>query len=279
MQAVSARQSRAAYRHELRTLAYVTLDQANGGIVRNLNPRGLSIQAVAALQDHQRVRVRFELKSPRVRVDSQGVVAWTKPSGQCGIHLVDLPERTARQINEWIFGDLLESIARNSAHDRPIFHAVAVTTLPEQDGLILSAAPRPTIQLETAPAWSDAQPWLHLQRQKTYAESLAPAAPLDWLSRPVSGKTLAWTVDSLIMVAAYLLFSFVFLSITHELPSGALGLATALGAAIFVPAFYGGFTYFFGGATLGTRLSQIAGSGAEEDKAREAKNRVSTAEN
>jgi PilZ domain/RDD family len=285
-----ARQSRTLYRHELRTLSYVTLDEANGGIVRNLSPQGVGVQAVAALHPKQRVRVRFELRSPRLRVDSQGEVAWTEPSGQCGIRFVETPLRTGPQIKEWIFGNLLDSIFRD-AHDPPILKAAARSTpAAADDGLILSAAPRPAIQLEPARASSDAQPFL-LPREDLHGKELpgqdlqradparaeAPeenlddfspsASPqLDWLFRPLSARTLAFLIDSLIMIAAFLLFAFVFLCITHELPVWPLGLEAAFGAAIFVPAFYCGLTYMLGGTTPGARLAHIAGYASQDDE-------------
>ena len=69
-----ARQARSKHRHDLRTLTYVTLDQANGGIVRNLSHEGIGVQAVAALRPNQQVRVRFELRWPRLRVEARGEV-------------------------------------------------------------------------------------------------------------------------------------------------------------------------------------------------------------
>ena len=270
---IPARRARAQYRHELRTLAYVTLDDANGGIVRNLNPQGVRVQAVAALQQKQSVRIRFELKSPRLRVDSRGEVAWADPSGQCGIRFVDLPARSAVQIKEWIFGELLGSIFRENVHDRLILQSPSAAIHAEDDGLILSSAPRPAIQLQAVAARPEPQPVFPLHREDahTIEEQVAREADpqLDWLSRPLSGRTLALLVDSLIMIAAFLVFSFVFLSITHELPRWPLGLAAALGAAIFVPASYCGFTYAFGRSTLGARLAQIAGHGDGSDEQRE----------
>ena len=134
MQAVSfperqtlAGQTRTHYRHALRTLTYVTLDQANGGIIRNLNHEGVAVQAVAPLREQQRVRLRFELRFPRLRVDTYGEVSWASSSGQCGIRFVDLPERTSHQINEWIFSNLLDAIARDAGHPHSIFGASVVS--------------------------------------------------------------------------------------------------------------------------------------------------------
>src|SRR5450631_930394 len=85
-----ARQARAKHRHELRTLTYVTLDQANGGVVRNMSHEGIGVQAVAAVRPRQQVRVRFELRYPRLRVEARGEVAWSTFSGECGIRFLDL---------------------------------------------------------------------------------------------------------------------------------------------------------------------------------------------
>ena len=93
-----ARQTRTQYRHELRTLTYVTLDQANGGIVRNMTHDGIGVQAVAALRPMQQLRLRFELRAPRLRVETRGEVMWSTPSGQCGIRFLDLPPRISRQL-------------------------------------------------------------------------------------------------------------------------------------------------------------------------------------
>src|SRR5258708_12300111 len=82
---------RAHPRQTLRSLAYVKLDQANGGIIRDLTESGMAIQAVAPLQPDQQLNLRFELLSPRVRIDAQGRVAWANSSGQAAIHFLGLP--------------------------------------------------------------------------------------------------------------------------------------------------------------------------------------------
>src|SRR5579872_7336068 len=109
-----ARQTRAQHRHQLRTLTYVTFDQANGGVVRNLTHEGIGAQVVAAVRPRQQLRLRFELRYPRLRVETRGEVVWATFSGQCGIRFLDLPQKTSRQIKEWIFGNLLEEISLHS---------------------------------------------------------------------------------------------------------------------------------------------------------------------
>jgi PilZ domain len=260
MEAVSspARLERTQHRQELRTLTYVALDESNGGIVRNLNCQGIAVQAVAAPHAHQMVRVRFELRSPRVRVEARGEVTWTNAQGQCGIRFVDLSPRTKRQINEWIFGQLLAGLPQ---HPPPIgsMFASAGQALPEaevDDGLIVSPSPRRVIQLQP--------PLFRVRRLPEAGDGVTavddvtpnPMVDLDWLSQPVSAKSLARAFDMLIVAAAFLLFSVIFLSINEELPKWAW--AIALGTAIFAGLFYWGFFALFGGSSIGSRLAKLA---------------------
>src|SRR6266446_5863348 len=275
MQVVSfpARQARTHYRHERRTLTYVTLDEANGGIVRNLSHEGVAVQAVAPLRQEQRVRLRFELRFPRLRVDASGQVSWASRSGQCGIRFVDLPASTRHQIDEWIFSNLLDALARDAAHPRPIFEASMVSMVrgdsvaEQDDGLTLSSAARPAIRLEPDFSSQDEPPIL-LQRREEDRGSLAddPHAQLSWLSRRLSGRSLAWLVDGLVVIAALLLFAFIFLSIAHELPPWPLTLGAASAAAVFLAATYRAVFGVFGGPSLGARLAQAASSLEEESE-------------
>jgi hypothetical protein len=234
-----ARPARARHRHQLRTLTYVTLDQANGGVIRNLSREGIAVQVVAAVRPRQQMRVRFELRYPRLRVETRGEVIWATFSGQCGIRFLDMSPRLARQIDEWIFGNLLESAP-------PI----------ENDGLMMSAAPVKVIELPHRP-----EPVRHNKD----AEIPEPVAEdLDWLSQPLSGRSLAWTVNSLAVVAGLLLFALIFLSVTHERPRWPL--ATTGGAAILVAALYWGFFKVFGGPSPGARLARLAGYYVEEEE-------------
>jgi hypothetical protein len=290
MQAVSfpARHARAQYRHELRTLTYVTLDDANGGIIRNLNHEGVAVQAVAALRPQQSVRLRFELRFPRLRVEAGGQVSWASPSGQCGIRFVDLPARSRRQIDEWIFSNLLDAMAREAAHPRSIFGASVVSiarlenarqnareekareenvcelnAAEEDDGLTLSAAPRPAIRLEPSVT---GQPMPSFLRRPSGEDAASdPYAQLNWLSRPLSRRTLAWLVDSLVVTAALLMFALIFLSIAHELPPWPLTLGIASAAVVFVAAAYWAVFAVFRRPSLGARVEQAASTEGREE--------------
>jgi hypothetical protein len=264
-----ARQAR-SYRHELRTLTYVTLDDAKAGVIRNLNHEGVAVQVVGALSPQQRVQLRFELKSPRLRVETGGEVSWASPTGQCGIRFVDLPARTGLQIDEWIFSNLLDAVVRASSHPHSIFHSAfgaSVVSIAgeeevrqENDGLTLSAAPRPAIRLKPVVAQRD---------EEDLADRDGDSDPqLSWLSQPISGRTLTWLVDGLVVTAALLMFALIFLSIAHELPPWPLTAGAAFAAAVFVALAYWAVFAFLGGPSLGARLARAV-SGAEGEHERE----------
>lgn len=273
------RLGRTRHRHELRILSYVTLDQANGGIIRNLTHGGIGVQAVAAIRPRQQVRVRFELRYPRLRVETRGEVVWSTFSGQCGIRFLDLSPRVARQIDEWIFGDLLSglavplqgaqaglaaaasasgAVARPSMPaDRSSGTATGVVEAEEEAGLIVSPAPVNVIELP-------------VQESAAAPDAISatprpmPEPELDWLSQPLSSRGLAWTVNTLIVIAALLLFALVFLSVTREAPKWPFTMTT--GVAVVLGGLYWAFFKTFGGSSFGTRLARLAASEVAGDR-------------
>jgi hypothetical protein len=304
-----ARQPRAKHRHELHTLTYVTLDQANGGIVRNLSHEGVGVQVVAGVRPRQQLRVRFELRYPRLRVDSSGEVMWATRSGQCGIRFLDLSPEVTQQINEWIFGSLLEAAALRSERTEPMFagtpfgDAVLAESLAlpgleedededkdeddEDDGLMVSATPLKVIELPARPqpvpvrdevARTSAGEMLEDQgledqaledpalRDQPFRDQALrdQARELDWLSRPLSGRSLVWTINILVALAALLLVVLVFLSVTGEPPRWPLAMMG--GAVVCVAGLYWGFFHLFAGASPGARLAGMLASDYDEDE-------------
>lgn len=265
-----ARQTRTQYRHELHTLTYVTLDQANGGIVRNLSGEGIGVQAVGAPRPQQQLRLRFELRRPRVRIETRGEVMWSTSSGQCGIRFMDLPSGMTRQINEWVFGDLLEGASVHLEKIGPIFiepevrpdrelrDDALVSGALQDDGLLISPARLKTIELPTRQ-----DPVMVLMNEATWNLEESASA-WDWLSQSLSGRTLAWAVNTLVVVAALLLFTLVFLSVTHEAPRWPLLMIVAGACAVGV--MYWAFFQIFGGSSLGARLARLAEPDEENDE-------------
>jgi hypothetical protein len=257
-------------------LTYVTLDRANGGIVRNLTHDGIGAQVVAAVRPRQILRVRFELRYPRLRVEARGEVMWATFSGQCGIRFLDLSPRLSRHIDEWIFGNLLEGVElheQSIAASGPELAGARIPNelskaspkLPQNDGLAISGTAVKVIELPARP-----EPPRPASRSADFLfeEPISPQDELDWLSRPLSKRGLTWTVNSLVIVAGLLLFALVFLFVTRELPRWPLPLMG--GATVCVAALYWGFFRFFGGASPGTRLARLAGYDFEAEDAAEA---------
>jgi PilZ domain len=251
-----ARQARAYHRHEPRSLTHVMFD-GNTGVVRNLSSRGLGVQAICPVRPQQRVHLRIILRSPRLKVDAEGQVVWTDSSNFCGIAFVDLPARVSRQIDEWIFSNLIE-IAQRQSEDgvlnfgRPAHSASSEEDVSDDDGLTLSSTAREPIRLETNSVSTQLLPD---RRNPLGAVSVTE---LNWLSRPLSPRTIAWAVDSLLVVVALLLFILIFLSIVHELPSLPLTMGSVLTVGIFILLVYRGLFGMFGGGTLGDRLTRAA---------------------
>jgi hypothetical protein len=281
---IPARQARAHYRHEMSTLTYVTLDAANGGIIRNLNHDGVAVQAVGALRPEQRVRLRFELRFPRLRVDASGEVSWAHSSGRCGIRFVELPKEVRRQIDEWIFSNLLDAVALDAAQPHSMFAASMVPIArgdrpgyehvqEEMHGVSAPAAPLQAIPPDAGiAAMHDGL--LHLDRAEDFADAaVEPYEKLNWLSRPLSGRTLSWVVDGLVVTAGVLLFTLIFLSIAKELPPWPLAVGTGFAAAGFVATAYWGLFRMFGGSSLGVRLALAAASVEEEEEEKAAADR------
>ena len=260
----SERQTRARHRHDLRTLTYVVLDQANGGVVRNLTREGIGVQLVTAVRPHQQLQVRFELRYPKLRVESRGEVVWSTFSGQCGIRFLDLPPRMRQQIDEWILGNLLEGIYLHSESESMFAAEKLGPELVErtesdsegQDGLMVSPKPVTVIAL---PPQSPPPLRFHVRDAELTSPS---AAELDWLSQPLSGRGLAWTINGLVVFAGVLLFALIFLLVIRESPRWPW--AMAVGDAVLIAALYWGFFQFFGGASAGERLARLLGSDKEE---------------
>jgi hypothetical protein len=259
--AVAGRTQRRPYRHHLRSLAHVKLDQANGGIIRDLSEDGMSLQAVTSLRLGQQVAMRFELLNPRHRVEAIGCVAWANSLGQAGVEFLDAPASLRRILKDWIFTQLLaaanqvswESIFAGpgapaetreltfSENRRP---AILLDPEPMEDASLPEALPKP------APAGVTAVPALRVA-------SLPSALPMPW-----------WLVDGLIVTSAVLLFSVIALATTGAAPAWPIATLLLLTAAGIFAALYWFLFVFWTGATAGERLLGLAGS---TDDARRAK--------
>ena len=234
--AAPAAKQRLHYRHPIHSLVYVTLDEGNGGIIRNLSQSGAAIQAVGAVRPGQALRMRFDLLNPRIRFDVRAVVSWANPSGQAGVRFVEMPRSACRQLNDWIFANLLRGLEQAS----PVF------PLPgDPDDLILSAGARPAIRLGLA-------------GPRAIATPSGSAISLPWWPLPMKSSTLARVMDALILFSASLMFFCAFMSVARELPAWPLTVLVGIGVCGFFTALYLCLGTWLGCGTAGVQLAKIA---------------------
>jgi len=242
---------RGHYRHQIQSLAYVNLDQANGGVIRNLGDTGLAIQAVAPLYVNQQVFLRFDLANPRARIEATGRVAWADPVGQAGVEFVLLSPRSRRLLKEWILIQLLGA-AQNSAGDAAFFH----NNGQQATELLFSSAARPAIRLEPETAG--------MQRSGSYSSQPGTLHP--WFPFAISAPVLSRLVDGLILLSAVLLFALICIAIVGIVPAWPVALVMGLAIAIVFAALYRFLFLFWMGGTLGDWLAGINGNGLERNE-------------
>jgi PilZ domain len=237
---------RRPYRLKLQTLAYVNLDHANGGIIRNLTPSGMAVQAVSPLRADQPVHVRFELVFPRLRVEASGRVAWADSMGQAGIEFLNLSRRSARLLKDWLFTQLLASAHQASRSDSMFRRDISEGA----PGLLFSTVPRPAIPLRPN----------EIKLQSAVFAEEQELLQIPWCPFPIASPVFSRSVDGLILASAVLLFSLVSLAMTQLLPAWPIAFALVLGAtALFSAAYWMLFTFWMG-TTPGAHLAKLAGT-------------------
>ena len=247
------------YRHQIQSLAYLNLDQANGGIIRNLGEAGLAIQAVAPLFPNQQVSLRFDLANPRVRVEATGRVAWADPVGQAGVEFLALPQRARRLLKEWLFVQLLTTAHQTTGEWNFNYNKNGE----EAAELLFSANSRPAIRFEPAvmPTWlaEGNEKGLH-------------ALHLPWLPLAISAPALSWLVDGLILLSAVLLFAVICMAMIGVVPAWPITLVLGFAVAAVFSALYRFLFLFWIGSTPGHCLARFTGI-ARDGKNREAEDR------
>ena len=237
-------QRRRCPRQTLRTLAYVNLDQGNGGIIRDLTDSGIAVHAVAALRPDQEVSLRLDLVSPRVRVETRGRVTWADPTGQAGIEFIGASPKVRRALRDWL---LVQMFAAAAASGRDSIFAPA-----REDDLTFS-------------------PILHapilIAPQPTQSAGATSTARVAWAWFRFSERTFSMLVDGLVLLCADLLFSISSIVVMGGVPAWPLALALLLTiATIFVAVYQIVFSEFLFGATPGARLARLAAFGPAQQE-------------
>ena len=240
---------RGHYRHQIQTLAYVNLDQANGGVIRNLGDAGMAIQAVTPLYVNQQVVLRFDLPNPRVRLEATGRIAWADPVGQAGVEFLTVSQRARRQLREWIFVQLMAS-AEHAAGDATYLYGKSGQEAAE---LVFSAHARPAIRLEAKTAAA------HIGEDRNNSRRLH----LSWLPFAISAIALSRLVDGLILFSALLLFALICIAMVGSVPAWPVSVVVGLGASAVFTLLYRFLFLFWIGGTPGHWLAGLTGDGCD----------------
>src|SRR2546428_8547440 len=246
--AVALRRKRQHHRHQVNSLAYVNIGQGNGGIIRDLAESGVAVQAVTPLQVNQQVQLRFELVSPRVRVETTGRVAWADSSGQAGLEFTGLQQRPRRLLKEWLFIHLLSS-AQNAAWDTIFAQGQPAT----DSQLQFSAGARAPIRLaaraSTAPNPKDC-------RDATVRICGARIR--------IQARVFSRLLGGFMLVSAVCVFFLGGISITHILSPLPTAFAMGAGLTSGLACPYGVLFPFLVGATSGAKLGRLASRGSDD---------------
>lgn len=101
---------RCQMRQPIRSLAYLDIGSANGGIVLNLSEGGLALRAFDALGDDLPLLLRIQLPHSNKRIETKGQIAWRDGSKKsAGLRFVDLPDDALFRIRKWIFSEAFPS--------------------------------------------------------------------------------------------------------------------------------------------------------------------------
>ena len=125
---------RARARLPVRSLAYIELDQGNGGIILNASESGLAIQAVMSLTNGSLHRIRFRVPPSNSYFAAQARVSWTKSSKMAGLEFDSLSSPALNQLRGWLISESGPGPAWPGA--KPPQRQESQTALPATDRLI-----------------------------------------------------------------------------------------------------------------------------------------------
>jgi TonB family protein len=97
---------RAHARQLIPSLAYVELDEGNGGIILNISEGGLSVQAVTSLMEDFLPSVRFQLSDTAGWIESHARISWTNETRKlAGLEFLNLSEDSRGRLKQWLDRD------------------------------------------------------------------------------------------------------------------------------------------------------------------------------
>jgi TonB family protein len=106
---------RSCLRQSIRSLAYVELDEGNGGIILNLSEGGLAVQAVTSLMEDLLPSVRFQLAETESWIRANARITWTSESRKlAGLEFISLSDESRDRIREWLSRESLPGVLEDT---------------------------------------------------------------------------------------------------------------------------------------------------------------------
>jgi hypothetical protein len=91
-------------RVQIRSLAYIELEQGNGGLIFNVSEGGIAVQAAEMLIETVYAKMRFRLPRSPQWIEVSGKLVWEGASRKdAGIQFVDPSGDIRLQIQKWIY--------------------------------------------------------------------------------------------------------------------------------------------------------------------------------
>lgn len=95
---------RRIHRRQKLLFSRVELGPDNHGVVLNISPTGLALQAAEELTDDELPKIRFQFSQSEAWIEAKGRIAWKSDSKKvAGVEFLDLPMETRKQIQILIF--------------------------------------------------------------------------------------------------------------------------------------------------------------------------------
>ena len=136
-----------------RSLVYVELESANGGMMRDLSEEGFALRAMMPLRAGEKTQFAFSLDEV-TRISGEGRIVWIKEDGRvAGIEFCGIPRNAREQIREWLAGGG-QPTARGHKHPAiAVPEASTLEELREEARSTLSRAAQPSVEaVEAAPS-------------------------------------------------------------------------------------------------------------------------------
>src|SRR5579872_3555053 len=132
-ESVKGSERRAHRRQTVRSLAYVELDQDNGGIILDACEGGLAVQAAMSLMDQPVLKVRLQAPQSKSWIEAGARIVWVGDKRKrAGLQFTELSDDARNQIRQWLTGDRTRAQSHSSVGVPPAPTTAAPARQPDK---------------------------------------------------------------------------------------------------------------------------------------------------